>query len=1012
MPKSKLPPPQTANRLFSLFDQRLKDPQDLVASSPQSLADMSPVVAEQNFALRKLQALERVVPLVDYSDFANFVFFNSACDYFNITGEKILNEYPYDGSRDLLQMYLNDLDDYQQYLVTQWPSWNGYLNFQPAMTASVVVADNGQDSDSQIAMGGKLAPTTSSWTVELWCTTPTASLITQQAMVLVQKTGSDQQSGYSIYFSGSSVVAEMTSGTIAGISGSSISAQATTQFVPGSVAYYSMVYDNINYAEPTVILYVGSPTSFPVPVASGSAPLGSLFIGTNPLLMATGTLPGLNVVPLSGAIDDVRIWNIPLGLSTMTSSFNAKVFAQDNLMGLWRFNESGSLIDDPVNNSIVLDYSGHKQNGQIVSPQGYNPLIRYSGSLLPFDQPDLILQLNAPEVQGLISVQQASGSAYDRASDNIITRFFPQEFFILEEFRNTTVLQNFLYILARNLDQIKVSIDQFLNVLRANYTDFNQTPDALLEEIGKFFGWKFTGDFLNADVFATLLGRGVLPSIQTNQELDTKLYEIKNAFWQRTLNNLIYLYKTKGTGESVGSLLRIYGVDPDYSFVRLKEFGVKPNVEIQTNRIEAQKSLPVLMMGSGTLTGTSNFHGTGSHVLSSIFNTTFQTVESRICFPTTASVELPETIVSGTIWVLHTPPVSGNFETIAQLYYATDPAFDGTGSLFFTSSNGLVVLSGAYLFDEKWHNISCITDPITGSISIQVWSINQFEQLSAYSASVAVPFLTASSNPSILHLGTLNGTGSQYWIQEVRVWEEVLSQQELMDHALNFQSYGTDTYEEQSNLTLMWRLREDLTADNTGSVGPIYDWSLNGNNGEGRGFYPNVDPYTRFLLDYNYIAPPEYGWNENKIRVINDVKLRPDEQFNDDTRLALEFNMVDALNEDISQIVSSLDGWNDSIGLAPNKFRETYIDLEALRTQYFKRLQGRLNFRLFADFIEFFDRSFLDMVKKLIPARADFLGDEFVVESHMLERPKHRYNYRRQEVPFLPSGSIQIWSRT
>jgi hypothetical protein len=52
------------------------------------------------------------------------------------------------------------------------------------------------------------------------------------------------------------------------------------------------------------------------------------------------------------------------------------------------------------------------------------------------------------------------------------------------------------------------------------------------------------------------------------------------------------------------------------------------------------------------------------------------------------------------------------------------------------------------------------------------------------------------------------------------------------------------------------------------------------------------------------------------------------------------------------------------------------------------------------------------MVQRLLPARSIFLGDEFVVESHMLERPKLQWNYRRQTVPFIPEGVITVYVRT
>jgi hypothetical protein len=124
--------------------------------------------------------------------------------------------------------------------------------------------------------------------------------------------------------------------------------------------------------------------------------------------------------------------------------------------------------------------------------------------------------------------------------------------------------------------------------------------------------------------------------------------------------------------------------------------------------------------------------------------------------------------------------------------------------------------------------------------------------------------------------------------------------------------------------------------------------------------------------------------------------------------VSVEFNLMDALNEDISYMLASMDNWNNMIGDHANRHRESYPALDRFRQQYFSRLTGRVNFRAFADFMDFFDRSFVDIIRRLLPARANFKGAEFVVESHMLERPKAVYGYRRHNPELVPEGSIVI----
>ncbi|MBV8071869.1 MAG: hypothetical protein JO270_18315 [Acidobacteriaceae bacterium] len=996
-----------ASKLFSLFDDQMKKPGTVVAGTPQSLATISVKPEEQNYIIGKLRQFQVAESKVDYSDFSNFVFFNSALDYFNITAEKIINEYPYDASIDVIDTWVYDLDPYQRYLLSVWPKNSGHLRFDSSISSSYVsIVDVGQTIGDTTAgttqQVGVLSPSTGSVAVEFWCNL-SGTYSNSAAMVVFQKVGASGD-GYTIYASGSNMVFRMVSG--------SVTTEVSAPQVDGQTAYYAFVYDRTNTLSPSLVAYTGSAGSFPVAVASASSLIGGpINIGNAQAYIGSGTLSDKVTAVISGALDEVRVWKAALQLADLTGTYNVQAYAQNNLMGLWHFNESGSINPDDGNNPLVLDFSGRRINGRIMN---YWTGIRGSGTLVPFGSPSLMLSayFNSPEVQTLIATQQASGTAYDRASDNIITRLVPENFLNLESIQNTTVLQNFLYILARNFDQIKVKIDQFTKVLRANYTDFNQTPDALLADIARFFGWEFTGNFLSADAFQYLLGKNVLANQDANKELDVKLYQIKNEFWKRTLINLMYLYKTKGTRESVESFFRIYGVNKN--FVRLKEYGYKPNVGIQTNRIHADKSVYTLMF-SGSLTGS---------VMSVPFTGSALAAEMRFALPLSSSAEILPTITTGSLFALYATALSSSGGILVptgpqqlqyQVYWTTPYVGSTTGTLYLTGSEGLLSMSNIPIANEEWYNVSIHRNPLSGTLNFRLHRLNYDEIDVDLSASTVSAAEYSGSSLWQLVVGATNGLQAQGWVQEARVWNKNLTKTEIFDHTLNFQSYGTDYPNDLSSLALHWRLNDNVTASFDGSISGqniFQDISQNGITGSGVGFVPNVAPFEKFLFDYNYIASPDFSWNEDKIRILNSSEVKPSDVTYDNQALALEFNMIDALNEDISQAISTMDNFNNAIGLPANRYRATYTDLENIRQQYFKRLQGRLNFRVFADMLEFFDRSFITMVQRLLPARSVFLGDEFVVESHMLERPKLQWNYRRQTVPFVPEGVITVYVRT
>src|SRR5690606_692137 len=103
--------------------------------------------------------------------------------------------------------------------------------------------------------------------------------------------------------------------------------------------------------------------------------------------------------------------------------------------------------------------------------------------------------------------------------------------------------------------------------------------------------------------------------------------------------------------------------------------------------------------------------------------------------------------------------------------------------------------------------------------------------------------------------------------------------------------------------------------------------------------------------------------------------------------------------------------FNSYIGSPNGIYQDSYQELDGVRTKYFNDLKGKINFTKFVDLIEFFDRSFITMVRKLIPARAFFIGDEIVVESHMLERSKVQVLPRRGKDILDLEGRIQFVSR-
>tara|TARA_Y100001963_G_scaffold159359_1_gene262732 strand:- start:2480 stop:9034 length:6555 start_codon:yes stop_codon:yes gene_type:complete len=123
-------------------------------------------------------------------------------------------------------------------------------------------------------------------------------------------------------------------------------------------------------------------------------------------------------------------------------------------------------------------------------------------------------------------------------------------------------LKRFLNMTGEQYDLIRNHIDNFDKFYSREYKKLDSVPDNLLPILSKNIGWNtitpFSGS--NLDHFF---------KANTNSETDTNT--IVNNTWRKLLNNIVYIYKQKGTEASVRSLLNIYGYPPDV--FQISEFG-------------------------------------------------------------------------------------------------------------------------------------------------------------------------------------------------------------------------------------------------------------------------------------------------------------------------------------------------------------------------------------------------------------------------------------------------------
>ena len=122
-------------------------------------------------------------------------------------------------------------------------------------------------------------------------------------------------------------------------------------------------------------------------------------------------------------------------------------------------------------------------------------------------------------------------------------------------------MKTFLNLQGEQYDLIRNHIDSMGTIHKRGYKKTNSPPDNTLPMLLSNMGWQAINPF-EGDLTETL--GSYLSGI-------TSIDDIKNNTWRKTLNNLLYIYKSKGTKNSVRGLLNTYGYPPDV--LQIQEFG-------------------------------------------------------------------------------------------------------------------------------------------------------------------------------------------------------------------------------------------------------------------------------------------------------------------------------------------------------------------------------------------------------------------------------------------------------
>ena len=563
---------------------------------------------------------------IDFSKFENHTFFESAVSKTSQAFNKIINEYPFDGRLDEIEKYESELTGFEKYVFDNFPKNVGYLVFSGTQTGEV--GSNGQYITVNDAPGSKfpefsrnktskpvLDPLTSSFTAEFFLSVP--SQTNDNQIIFQRKVSLANNITVALSESNSSDNCKI----LFGITQDSKNLFASASIKKGSFDQYSFVYERERDLERKVKIFKNGSL---LVTSSNQIDIENLSFSFKPLTIASGSEARINEVlftpqqTFSGSIDEFRYFHKAKDQTEIKSDLYRNVYKNpnDNLVLYFKFNEPSNVSEIP---SVVLDSSGNSLHSSI---ENYAASMRVANSndsvrLERLDR-NPVLFASHPTIQSLNSTLLLSGSDYDDANPNLITKLVPVHYFLEgneeEGFQtvlgtlsnafdtqlnvpgsgklgSAQLLVTFLMVWAKFFDELKLYVDSFSNLSHVNYNENESAPDVFLEVLARKYGIELPSLFEGSSIDQFYDGEDVLST--TTSRINYALKEIQNQVWRRILTVTPKLMKKKGTLQSVRSVFLSVGINPD-DFVEIREYGGPKSKTLENSRETKQKVIRLL----------------------------------------------------------------------------------------------------------------------------------------------------------------------------------------------------------------------------------------------------------------------------------------------------------------------------------------------------------------------------------------------------------------------------------
>jgi len=274
---------------------------------------------------------------------------------------------------------------------------------------------------------------------------------------------------------------------------------------------------------------------------------------------------------LSGSLDEFRYWKTKrthkdIGRHWFTQvNGGANTDISNTDLGVYyKFNEG--ITTTTAIDSVALDYSGRISNGTWV---GYSSSARNTGSAIlsasaagsEFEDP--IIRSTHPRVTSLKTSLEASGTYFDHRNNAALINTIPAWIREDDEASGDGTLVNLVQIMGSYFDKLNSYIEALPKLKQASYLSASSKPSPFASHLLETAGLHSPELFVDASIMERITSR------DEDRDYVSKLNDVKNLVYHNIYNNLVYIYKSKGTEKSIRNLIRCFGVDEDLIKINL-----------------------------------------------------------------------------------------------------------------------------------------------------------------------------------------------------------------------------------------------------------------------------------------------------------------------------------------------------------------------------------------------------------------------------------------------------------